>query len=136
MKKTLLMATAILCMTVSSCGPVSRSAKANVEVNATGSVSHLDLEKDDSATTSTTIFDYVEGRAAGVTVETVGGQRCFIVRGNPGPALVVVDGIEVDDPSYINPNDVSSIDVLKDAASCAIYGERGMYGVVVINLKK
>jgi TonB-linked SusC/RagA family outer membrane protein len=54
--------------------------------------------------------------------------------GQGGNALVLVDGVE-GDPSRINPNDVASVSVLKDAASAAIYGARGAFGVILITTK-
>lgn len=54
--------------------------------------------------------------------------------GSGGSALVLIDGVE-GDPSMINPNDVASVTVLKDAASAAIYGSRGAFGVVLITTK-
>lgn len=63
----------------------------------------------------------------------------FNIRGNTsigqgGNALVLIDGVE-GDPSLINPNDVATVSVLKDAASAAIYGARGVFGVVLITTK-
>jgi TonB-linked SusC/RagA family outer membrane protein len=55
--------------------------------------------------------------------------------GQGGNALVLIDGVE-GDPSMVNPNDVESISVLKDAASAAVYGARGAFGVLLINTKK
>lgn len=55
--------------------------------------------------------------------------------GQGGNALVLIDGI-VADPSLLNPNDVASITVLKDAASSAIYGARAAFGVVLITTKE
>lgn len=54
--------------------------------------------------------------------------------GQGGNALVLIDGVE-GDPSMLNPNDVASVTVLKDAASAAIYGARGAFGVVLITTK-
>lgn len=54
--------------------------------------------------------------------------------GQGGDALILIDGIE-GDPSMLNPNDIESISVLKDAASAAIYGARGVFGVVLITTK-
>ena len=54
--------------------------------------------------------------------------------GQGGSALVLIDGVE-GDPSLINPNDVASVTVLKDASSAAIYGARGAFGVVLITTK-
>ena len=55
--------------------------------------------------------------------------------GQGGNALVLIDGFE-GDPSLLNPNDVESVTILKDAASAAIYGARGVFGVVLITTKK
>jgi len=54
--------------------------------------------------------------------------------GQGGNALVLIDGVE-GDPSMVNPNDIASISILKDAASAAIYGARGAFGVVLITTK-
>lgn len=54
--------------------------------------------------------------------------------GQGGSALVLIDGVE-GDPSRINPNDVATVTVLKDAASAAIYGARAAFGVVLITTK-
>lgn len=54
--------------------------------------------------------------------------------GQGGNALVLIDGVE-GDPSMLNPNDVASVTVLKDASSAAIYGARGAFGVVLITTK-
>lgn len=54
--------------------------------------------------------------------------------GQGGSALVLIDGVE-GDPSLLNPNDIESVSVLKDASSAAIYGSRAPYGVVLITTK-
>ncbi len=54
--------------------------------------------------------------------------------GQGGSALVLIDGVE-GDPSLLNPNDIASVSILKDAASAAIYGARGAFGVVLITTK-
>lgn len=54
--------------------------------------------------------------------------------GQGGDALVLIDGVE-GDPSLINPNDIESVSLLKDAASASIYGARGAFGVVLITTK-
>lgn len=54
--------------------------------------------------------------------------------GQGGNALVLIDGVE-GDPSVINPNDVESVSILKDAASASIYGARAAFGVVLITTK-
>lgn len=55
--------------------------------------------------------------------------------GQGGSALILIDGFE-GDPALLNPNDVESVSILKDAASAAIYGARGAFGVVLITTKK
>jgi TonB-linked SusC/RagA family outer membrane protein len=54
--------------------------------------------------------------------------------GQGGNALVLIDGVE-GDPSLLNPNDISSVSMLKDAAAASIYGARGAFGVVLITTK-
>ena len=54
--------------------------------------------------------------------------------GQGGSALILIDGVE-GDPAYLNPDDIASVSVLKDAASAAIYGSRAPYGVVLITTK-
>ncbi|SFI15772.1 TonB-linked outer membrane protein, SusC/RagA family [Parapedobacter indicus] len=54
--------------------------------------------------------------------------------GAGGEALVLIDGI-VGDPAFLNPNDIESVTVLKDAASAAVYGARGAFGVILITTK-
>lgn len=54
--------------------------------------------------------------------------------GSGGSALILIDGVP-GDPNNINPNDIESISVLKDASSAAIYGARGSFGVVLITTK-
>ena len=69
----------------------------------------------------------------------LGGSANFNVRGetsiNGGGPLILVDGV-VMDPNLVNPNDIASITVLKDASSAAIYGARAAYGVVLMTTKK
>lgn len=55
--------------------------------------------------------------------------------GQGGSALVLIDGVE-GDPSMLNPNDIESVTVLKDASSAAIYGARGAFGVLLITTKR
>lgn len=87
----------------------------------------------------------LQGQLAGVTVRTVTGEpgadQQIRVRGaasvNAGSdPLYVVDGVPMDNISSLNPSDIQSIEVLKDAASAAIYGSRGSNGVVIVSTKK
>lgn len=88
----------------------------------------------------------LQGTVSGVRVQTTTGQPGaaprVIVRGgtsinNPNGAapLYIIDGIQRTDMNNINPNDIESMQVLKDAASTAIYGARGSNGVVIITTK-
>ncbi|WP_189565322.1 SusC/RagA family TonB-linked outer membrane protein [Persicitalea jodogahamensis] len=89
----------------------------------------------------------MQGTVSGVRVQTVTGQPGasprVIVRGgasinNPNGAnpLYVVDGVLRSNMDGINPQDIESLQVLKDAASTAIYGARASNGVVIVSLKK
>jgi len=117
-----------------------------------GSVKKSDLtsavssasSKDITQIASTTAMQSLQGKLAGVNIintDTPGGTPTVLVRGM-GTALggkaplYVVDGLIVPNIANINPNDIEKIDVLKDAASSAIYGVRGANGVVVITTKR
>lgn len=85
----------------------------------------------------------LQGQTAGVNITTTSGQpgksMKVTVRGlgtvNNASPLYVVDGIQTSDISYLNNADIASIDVLKDAASAAIYGAQAANGVVLITTK-
>lgn len=85
----------------------------------------------------------LQGRTAGVQVAqnsgSPGSTLSVRVRGvgtiNNADPLYIVDGVPVDGLDFLNPNDIESINVLKDAASAAIYGARGANGVVLITTK-
>ena len=73
------------------------------------------------------------GSAASGTSITIRGNRSL--KASNGP-LVIVDGIQYNNIQDINPNDIQSLEVLKDASSTAIYGSRGANGVIIITTKK
>lgn len=113
----------------------------------TGSISSLktkDLEKVPSAR----VEQSLQGRVAGVTIAQNSGQpgspstirvRGITTFGNAGNnPLWVVDGVVVDQGGigYLNQSDIESIEVLKDAASAAIYGTRAATGVILVTTKK
>ncbi len=91
------------------------------------------------------VGELLQGRAAGVTVTSSGapGQASAVkirgtnsINGQDSP-LYVIDGMFINGASPdFNPNDVESIQVLKDAAATALYGSRGMNGVVIITTKR
>lgn len=108
-----------------------------------GKVSVADLEK-----APVRSFDEaLAGRTAGVQVASNDGQPgsgiSIVIRGNNSitqgnSPLYVVDGFPIEDPNnnIINPADIASLEVLKDASATAIYGARGANGVVMITTKK
>ncbi len=86
----------------------------------------------------------IQGLAAGVDVVADGGspgaEPVIRVRGtgslNASDPLVVIDGVPAGSISDVNPNDIETIEVLKDASSSAIYGTRAANGVVIITTKR
>ncbi|MCQ2183217.1 MAG: TonB-dependent receptor plug domain-containing protein [Bacteroidales bacterium] len=101
--------------------------------NASGKVKVREKE----VTAYSSIYDYLRGRVPGVDVQA--GDK-IVIRGvgtNSGETdpLILVDGVEMTDISSIDPNNVDSIDVLKDG-SASIYGARGGNGVILITLKR
>ncbi|HEX4373413.1 MAG TPA: SusC/RagA family TonB-linked outer membrane protein, partial [Puia sp.] len=108
----------------------------------TGAVAVIDVT-DAKKIPVTSSEQLLQGQASGVTVlnsGAPGAPSTVLVRGvsNFGQTqpLYVVDGVQVSDMSTVNPNDIESISVLKDAGSAAIYGISGGNGVVVITTKK
>jgi TonB-linked SusC/RagA family outer membrane protein len=110
---------------------------------ATGSFSQID-NKTLNLQVSTGIFSRLEAVANSVSVDrmTLGGNGKLQVRGistiiGPRDPLVVLDNFPYDgDLSNINPNDVETITILKDAAAASIWGPRAGNGVIVITTKK
>jgi TonB-linked SusC/RagA family outer membrane protein len=113
------------------------------KVTLTGSVSQLTGENIASRA-STDVRNALQGQMAGVAVLRSGGQpgaetsgirvRGFSSAGT-ATALVLIDGVE-GDIALLNPDDVESVSVLKDAASASIYGARAAAGVILITTKK
>ncbi len=109
----------------------------------TGSVASVDSEQLKKATVAS-VDQALQGLAAGVSVNANSGQPGATaevrVRGigtiNNANPLYVVDGVMVSDISYLNPGDVESTEVLKDASATAIYGSRGANGVILIKTKR
>lgn len=109
-----------------------------------GSVSVIDTEEMLKAPASN-VGQMLQGRAAGVTITSTGdpgasssvkirGLNSFSGQDSP---LYVVDGMLISSlGADFNPNDIESIQVLKDAAATALYGSRGMNGVIVVTTKK
>ena len=108
----------------------------------TGAIASIDAEEINS-TSNLRVEQAMQGRTAGVQITQLSGQpgETPTVRirgaGTTGTAdpLYIVDGMAVGGIDYLNPGDIESIDVLKDAASAAIYGARAANGVVLITTK-
>lgn len=108
----------------------------------TGATDHVKGE-DLAKVNTTNALQALQGQAAGVNITSTSGQpgggfkvniRGVGTIGNANP-LYVVDGVITSDITYLNPADIASVDVLKDAASSAIYGINGANGVVLITTK-
>lgn len=114
------------------------------KINMTGSVATVDFgEKMESRPLSTTSVA-LAGLSPGVLVTQSNGQpgsdqATIRIRGtgtlNSNEPLVLVDGVEWS-MDNVNPNDIESISILKDASSTAIYGSRGANGVILVTTKK
>ncbi|WP_455644026.1 SusC/RagA family TonB-linked outer membrane protein [Parabacteroides sp.] len=77
-------------------------------------------------------IDFASGDPTASTTFNIRGATSM----NGGSALLLVDGVETADLSLLNPQDIESVSVLKDAASASIYGARAAFGVVLITTKK
>ena len=108
----------------------------------TGAISSVGAEEI-ASTPILRIEQAMQGRTAGVQVTNLSGQpgeaptvrvRGAGTTGNAEP-LYIVDGMAVGGIDYLNPGDIESMDVLKDAASAAIYGARAANGVILITTK-
>lgn len=112
--------------------------------NVTGAVSQVSTAGHHA--TATTMADLLEGRVAGLVVTRLpDGGVSLRIRGDrsinsDGEPLIVVDGLPIMDGSALlqdlDPRDVASISVLKDAGALAAYGSRGANGVILIATKK
>lgn len=113
------------------------------KVNLTGAVSQVEGEKL-AARTSANVLGSLQGELPGVTIIRNSGKPGdedykLRVRGstsvNSTSTLVLIDGIE-GDMALLNPSDIESISVLKDAAAASIYGAKAAAGVVLVTTKK
>ena len=124
-----------------------------------GSVSTVNTEDLKNSASSASFVDYLQGKAAGLSIQSnsgvPGAQSRVLIRGmntlhaGSGSPLWIIDGIpvhsynpasnngtEAQSPmSLINPNDIESIQVLKDAGATAIYGSRGSNGIILVTTK-
>lgn len=115
------------------------------KTDLTGSITALTTE-DFNKGAVTTAEGLINGRSSGLVITqsgTPGNEATIRIRGGSSlnasnDPLLVVDGLPLDGVSLstINPNDIESFSILKDAASTAIYGSRGSNGVILITTKK
>lgn len=109
----------------------------------TGSVSSVSGE-DLTDIPTASVTDALQGKVAGVRIAPVdgrpGAQPEVRVRGvgtlNNASPLYVVDGMLLDDISFLDSRDIESVEVLKDASAASIYGARAANGVIIISTKK
>ena len=116
------------------------------KANLTGAVTTVDVSKTLESKTESDVAKALQGAVPGLTITNATGDLdadpTVVIRGigtlsNNGTSspLYVVDGVPVENLSYLNPNDIESISVLKDASSTAIYGTRAAFGVVLVTTK-
>lgn len=113
------------------------------QADLTGSVANINTEKLNTQSNAN-IGQALQGKIAGVDIVSQGGApgsgTRIMVRGigtlNNAFPLYIVDGMYMNSIDHINPNDIASIDVLKDASSAAIYGSRAANGVIIVTTKE
>ena len=114
------------------------------KANLTGAVASVDFEEQAKSRPVTTVSAALAGLSAGVQVMQSSGQpgsdgATIRIRGvgtlNNADPLVLIDGLE-GSMDNVNAQDIETISILKDAASCAIYGSRAANGVILITTKK
>ncbi len=121
--------------------------------DATGSVTAISSD-DFNKGAITSAQDLLVGKASGVVITTAGGApgsgSTIRIRGGSSlnasnDPLIIIDGVPIDNNnvsgssnflSFVNPNDIESMNILKDASATAIYGSRASNGVIIINTKK
>ena len=116
------------------------------KANLTGAVASVDVAKTLEAKATSDLGKSLQGAVPGLTILNtrgkIGDDPSIVIRGigtlsNSGTStpLYIVDGVPIDNISFLNSQDIESISVLKDAASASIYGTRAAFGVVLITTK-
>ena len=116
------------------------------KANLSGAVSTVMVDKTLESRPITDVGRALQGTTPGLIVTTTSGligQTPSIkirgvvstIGGGTGDPLIMVDNVEVPDLSYVNPDDIESISVLKDASTTAIYGARAAFGAILISTK-
>ena len=115
--------------------------------NLTGAVATVDVARTMDSRPVQDVTRALQGAVPGLTITTTNGDfssnPSIKIRGTgtlsndaKSDPLIVVDGVPVEDMSFLNPDDIADISVLKDASSTAIYGTRAAFGVILITTKK
>ena len=114
--------------------------------NLTGAVSTIDVKKTLSGRPIADVGRGLQGAATGLSVVIpsgeVGSDPIIKIRGQLGSLqggsapLILLDNVEIPSIQVVNPNDIASITILKDAASASIYGAKAAFGVILITTKK
>lgn len=114
------------------------------KVNMTGSVAAVDVDKAFGSKPITDVSKGLQGVVPGLSItynsNDLNASPTMKIRGTgsingDSTPLILLDGVEVPDLSFVNPDNIKSISVLKDAASASIYGSRAAWGVVLITSK-
>ncbi len=116
------------------------------KANLTGAVASVDVARVMDSRPVQDVTKALQGAVPGLTITTSSGDLTdnptINIRGlgtlsnsHTSSPLIVVDGVPVDDMSFLNPEDIQDISVLKDAASSSIYGTRAAFGVILITTK-
>ena len=121
---------------------------AQKKVNLTGAVANVDVQEAIASRPVTDIAKALQGITPGLSITTnvggIGVDSNIKLRGATGSLsategtspLILVDNVEVPSLSLVNPDDIASISVLKDAASASIYGSRAANGVILVTTKR
>ena len=116
------------------------------KANLTGAVASVDASKQFEGRVISDVGRGLQGAVAGLTVTDpqgeVGSNPKMKIRGAIGSyeggssPLILLDNVEIPSLQVVNPDDIESITILKDAASASIYGSKGAFGVVLLTSKK
>ena len=114
--------------------------------NLTGSISTIDVKKTLGSRPIADVGRGLQGTATGLSVVIpsgeIGSDPIIKIRGQIGSLqggsspLILLDNVEIPSIQLVNPNDIASITVLKDAASASNYGSKASFGVILITTKK
>ena len=116
------------------------------KVNLTGAITTVDVKKTLEGRPIADVGRALQGVASGLSVTIPSGEigsdpiikirgQIGSIRGGSSP-LILLDNVEIPSIQLVNPNDIASISVLKDAAAASIYGAKGAFGVVLITTKQ